>query len=67
MGGFLSSILYGLTGLRASYGDVAGWCKQRVVLPSYWEEIRVDRLWVRGQQASLVARHGDHSARFELW
>lgn len=67
MGGFLSSILYGLTGLRASYGDVAGWCKQRVVLPEDWEEIRVDRLWVRGQQASLVARHGDHSARFELW
>lgn len=67
MGGFLSAILYGLTGMRANYGDVAGWCKQRIVLPEGWEEIRVDRLWVRGRPASLVARHGDDRAHIEMW
>jgi len=46
---------------------VAGWCKQRIVLPEGWEEIRVDRLWVRGRPASLVARHGDDRAHIEMW
>jgi len=37
-----------------------------VVLPEGWEAIEVERIWVRGRPARLVARHGDDRARIEL-
>jgi hypothetical protein len=63
LGGFLMSCLYGLTGLQAGAGEPETWFKRPVVLPEGWEAIEVDRIYVRGGQAGLVARHGDESAR----
>ncbi|MEV1290283.1 hypothetical protein [Micromonospora sp. NPDC049679] len=67
LGGFLSSLLYGLTGLRLHSGDPAAWCKRPITMPKDWEGIRVDRIWVRGSNASLTAMHGDSRARIEEW
>jgi len=58
---FLTSCLYGLTGLELS-GAADGWCRRPVVMPSAWQGVSVERLWVQGQPMSLEARHGDPHA-----
>jgi hypothetical protein len=37
-----------------------------VILPAGWKSIEVERLWVRGRPARLVATHGATRARLEL-
>jgi hypothetical protein len=34
-------------------------------MPDLWEAIEVERIWVRGRPARLLARHGS-TARIEL-
>ena len=58
LGGFLMSCLYGLTGLRLGPEEPAEWCRRPVVLPEGWEAVEVDRIFVRGRPAHLLARHG---------
>ena len=67
LGGFLMSCLYGLPGLELGQGEPATWCERPVVLPEGWDAIQVERLHVRGQPASLRARHGDTRARLETY
>ncbi|SDY38044.1 Trehalose and maltose hydrolase (possible phosphorylase) [Micromonospora pattaloongensis] len=67
LGGFLTSCLYGLTGLKLHAGDPAAWCKRPITMPQDWEGIRVDRIWTRGRPASLTAMHGTPRARIEEW
>ena len=59
LGGFLTGLLYGLTGLRPSIKATDTWCRGPVLMPSIWEGVRVERIWARGEQMELVARHGD--------
>jgi hypothetical protein len=58
LGGFLMSCISGLPGLEVSSAPPEEWAKRRVVLPEGWDAIEVERLWVRGRESSLVARHG---------
>ncbi len=44
MGGFLTGLLLGFTGLRPSGGSACDWPKESVVLPRGWTSISVDRL-----------------------
>ena len=64
MGGFLSSLLLGFTGLEPGAGAIDDWAKAPVVLPAGWTAIEVDRLWIRGRAVRLTARQGD-MARLE--
>ena len=66
LGGFLSALLYGLTGIRIGPGDPVSWCQRPPSLPAGWRGIEIDRIWVRGAPARLTARHGDERARIEL-
>jgi hypothetical protein len=65
LAGFLTGCLYGLPGLKLGPGTPQSWCERPVILPDGWDEINVDRLWVRGEPMRLVARHGDARARLE--
>jgi trehalose/maltose hydrolase-like predicted phosphorylase len=65
LGGFLTSCLYGLAGLRIADGEPETWCSRPVTMPSGWKAIEVDRIWARGRKARLVARHGDEHAALE--
>jgi trehalose/maltose hydrolase-like predicted phosphorylase len=65
IGGFLSSLLFGLPGIRTSAEAPPTWCRRPVVLPEGWRNIQVERLWVRGEPWSLSAKHGDEQARLE--
>jgi hypothetical protein len=59
LGGFLTSCLYGLTGLRLHAGEPASWFERKIILPNGWDGIHVDRIWVRGQPMALRASQGD--------
>ncbi|MBI2724221.1 MAG: glycoside hydrolase family 65 protein [Chloroflexi bacterium] len=63
LGGFLTSLLYGLPGLRLTDGHVEHWSDRPVVLPSGWSAIECERIYVGGIPARLVARHADERAR----
>lgn len=65
VGGFLIGCLYGLPGLVLGPGDPADWCRRPVLMPSLWDGVEVDRIWVRGRPACLMARHGEKSAVIE--
>jgi trehalose/maltose hydrolase-like predicted phosphorylase len=58
IGGFLTSCLLGLTGIVLGPEEPQAWCRREAVMPSLWEGIEVERIWVRGRPARLVARHG---------
>jgi hypothetical protein len=58
LGGFLTSLLYGLTRMRPDDGDPAAWFRGPAAMPELWDGIEVERLWVRGREVSLRARHG---------
>jgi protein-glucosylgalactosylhydroxylysine glucosidase len=60
------SCLYGLTGLHLGPGEPESWCEYPIILPEGWEGIRVERIWVRGRPARLVANHGDRHAQIEF-
>jgi hypothetical protein len=66
LGGFLSGCLYGLTGIVLCGDSPAAWCRRPVMMPEGWDGIRVERLWVRGEEATLTALHGEDQARLDL-
>jgi hypothetical protein len=66
LGGYLQALLYGLTGMHPNSGEPGSWFTRPVAMPSLWEGIEVERVWVRGRPVSLSARHGDAAARFEI-
>lgn len=65
LGGFLTSCLYGLPGLRIGPGEPESWCTRPVTLPKGWTELHVERVWARGSPLRLTARHGDDHAVLE--
>jgi protein-glucosylgalactosylhydroxylysine glucosidase len=64
LGGFLTSCLYGLTGLRLHSGEPAAWFERKVVLPEGWDAIHVDRVFARGHARMMHAAHGDEHGHF---
>jgi hypothetical protein len=66
IGAFLIGLLQGLPGIRVGPGDPSSWPCRPVVLPAEWQTIEVERLWIRGRPASIVARHGDERAVVDI-
>jgi len=66
LGGFLMSCMFGLTGVRVGPGSPETWCERPVSMPTGWDGVRIERLWVRGRPAALHAKHGDERARLEF-
>jgi hypothetical protein len=62
IGGFVTSLLMGFTGLRPNAKDPASWAERKVVLPDQWKAIEVDQLRVHGRLAKLQALHGSERA-----
>jgi hypothetical protein len=59
LGGFLLSCMYGLTGLTPSFKSPDGWAVSPTVLPTGWDALEVERVWIRGRPLRLTARHGE--------
>jgi hypothetical protein len=66
LGGFLMGCYYGLPGIELGAGGPETWCRRPVVMPEGWNGIEVERIWVHGRPAHLVAHHGDDRARIEF-
>ena len=62
IGGFLSSLLFGFTGIQLTDRGPATWPARPIVLPEGWEAIEVERLWIHGRGARLRAAHGAQRA-----
>jgi hypothetical protein len=62
LGGFLTGLLYGLTGLQPGTGEPESWASRPPCMPSLWEGIEVERIWIRGRPMQLLARHGQERA-----
>jgi hypothetical protein len=62
LGGFLTSLLYGLPGLELGPGAPETWCARPITLPQGWDSIEVERILARGEQGRLSARHGAERA-----
>jgi protein-glucosylgalactosylhydroxylysine glucosidase len=67
LGGFLMGLILGFPGIAVDEGEVAGWPRRHVVLPAGWQAIEVERLWIHGREARLVARHGAEVATLEFY
>lgn len=65
-GGFLAGLLYGLPGIRIGGGEPSSWPRRPVVLPAGWRRIEVERAWIHGRPARIVAEHGADRAVIEL-
>jgi len=67
LGGFLLGLILGFPGIAVDEGEVAGWPRRKVVLPDGWEAIEIERLWIHGREARLVAHHGAEVATLEFY
>ena len=61
LAGFLGGLLLGFPNIAPGPGHPDSWVKGPTVLPSGWQAIEVERLWVHGRPARLTARHGERA------
>ena len=62
LGGLLHTLLLELPGLQPSPDDPGSWPARPVCMPSLWDSVEVERLWIRGAPIGLRARHGAERA-----
>ncbi len=62
IGGFLTGLLFGFTGLEPGPDEPGAWARRPVSLPQGWLAIEVERIWVRGKPMRLLARQGADAA-----
>jgi trehalose/maltose hydrolase-like predicted phosphorylase len=67
LSGFLLGLMLGFPGVLVDEDEPTTWPRRPVVLPSGWEAIEIERLWVHGREARLVARQGAPSAVLEFY
>ena len=58
LSGYLTGLIFGMTGIKLGYGEPETWPARSVRLPAGWKAIRVERLWIRGQPWTLEACEG---------
>ena len=58
LGGYLTGLLYGFTGIKTSLAEPDAWCERPVVLPQGWKGIHVERVWIRDRPWRLDAEAG---------
>lgn len=58
LGGYLTGLLFGFTGIRLSIEDPAAWAERPVAMPDGWKGIHVERVWIRGRPWRLDAISG---------
>jgi trehalose/maltose hydrolase-like predicted phosphorylase len=54
-GAILQAAMLGFTGIRIGESD---WNKYNVTLPENWKSIEIERIYVRGEQKHIIAKHG---------
>jgi trehalose/maltose hydrolase-like predicted phosphorylase len=65
LGGYLTGLLFGFTGLRLSMAEPSSWADRPVAMPAGWKGIHVERVWIRGRPWRLDAPAGSANAILE--
>jgi hypothetical protein len=58
IGGFLTSLYFGLTRLRVGPGELDSWSEGSATMPEGWDGIEVQRIWLRGRPTRISCRQG---------
>ena len=58
LGGYLTGVLFGFTGLRLSIEEPDSWTERPVAMPAGWKGIHVERIWIKGRPWRLDATAG---------
>jgi trehalose/maltose hydrolase-like predicted phosphorylase len=66
LGGFLTALMFGFTGLRVDAGEPDTWARRPVVLPAGWRGIEIEQAWIRMEPARISARQGASRASIEF-
>jgi hypothetical protein len=59
IGGFLTGLILGFTGLRQGPDTPDGWAERTIMLPAGWTAIEIDLLWISRRPMRLVTRQGE--------
>jgi len=62
-GAILQTAMFGFTGIRIGESD---WNKYSVTLPENWRSIEIERIYVRGEQKHVIAKHGSKARIVDL-
>jgi hypothetical protein len=62
-GAILQTAMLGFTGIRIGESD---WNKYDVTLPENWKSIEIERIYVRGEQKHVIAKHGSRAEIVDL-
>ena len=62
---FLTTLVFGLTGVKPSAAEPRSWPCRAVVLPAGWTAVECDQLWIQGRPAALRAVHGAPAAELD--
>ena len=65
IGGMLTGLIFGFTGIEVDDGPPEHWPKRKVTLPEGWTAIGIERLWLRGEAWRLRDEHGAARALLE--
>ena len=58
LGGYLTGLLFGFTGIRLSMAEPDTWAEGSVTMPEGWRGIHVERVWIGGRPWRLEAMAG---------
>lgn len=64
-GSLLTGLLLGLTGLDIWHDDPKDWLAGPITLPSGWDRIILEKVYIKGKPARIVAEHGKAHAEIE--
>jgi hypothetical protein len=64
-GSIMTAWLFGLTGLVLGPDSPQTWGQFPITMPDGCDGVEVERIWVRGKPAHLLARHGERQAKIE--
>ncbi|MGA2985889.1 MAG: hypothetical protein ABSG32_18945 [Terriglobia bacterium] len=57
-GAILQTAMLGFTGIRIGESD---WNKYDATLPQNWKSIEIERIYIRGEQKHVIAKHGSRA------
>jgi hypothetical protein len=58
LSGYLTGVLFGMTGIKLGYGPPEEWAVRPAAMPRGWKRIRVEQLSIRGEPWTLEAVAG---------
>ncbi|MFP4028904.1 MAG: hypothetical protein ACLFWL_14030 [Candidatus Brocadiia bacterium] len=66
VGGLVTAMILGFPGIQLKESNPSEWCEYVPAMPQSWDSIEIERMWIRGKPARVVATDGDGAATVEF-